>query len=87
MQNVMTTPAYPAVYGTYPTYTEDRGSWVTTYSNVWASNIVTLGGGQYLVSAAVAAVAYRAPVAAVAYRPFVPAVIGIVRAKINNIYR
>ena len=56
-------------------------------STNWSANIVTLGGGQYLASAAVAAVAYRAPVAAVAYRPFVPAVIGITKAKVPNRYR
>lgn len=83
MQNVLTSPERDCCQYA----SRDDGSWVTTYSNVWSPNVVTLGGEQYMVSAATAAVARRAPEAAVAYRPFVPAVIGIVRAKINNIYR
>lgn len=78
---------HPAVMGTTATYQEDRGSWVTTYSNVWSPNVVTLGGEQYLISAYRAAQAYVAPVAYRAYSPYVPAVIGVIRAKINNVYR
>lgn len=87
MQWVLTTAPSDAVYANHPTTYHDNSYWTTTPSTVWSANVVTLGGGSYLVSAADAGQAYVAPVAYSAYRAAVAAVIGITRPKVFNAYR